>query len=122
MKTSVKAALLSAAILPGAGFFLLRQYLSGLLFLVPSLASLLYILRHFYQKTQALADQILLGEIPPDISFMMAKIFSETDPEKIRLLSLAAWIFAASWLLSTLASAIAGHLHDKKLTPPPSFR
>lgn len=114
MKNSIKAALFSAAIVPGAGFFLLRQYLLGFLFLIPSLASLIFILRHYLVKTRDVTDQALLGEIPLQLDFMVAQVMQESDPEKIRLLSIASWIFLLSWGLSIAGSAIAGHLRDRK--------
>lgn len=113
MKNSVKAAIFSAVIVPGAGFFLLRQYLLGFCFLFPALGALTYILRHYFIKTRAVSEQLLLGEIPPDVTLMVAQVINETDPEKIRLLAVATWVFLASWLISIAASAYAGHLHDK---------
>jgi len=113
MKNSVKAAICSAAVVPGAGFFVLRQYLLGFCFLVPSLGALAYILRHYFIKTRAVSEQLLLGEIPPDVTLMVAQVMNETDPEKIRGLAVATWVFLASWIISIAVSAYAGHLHDK---------
>ena len=115
MKNSVKAAICSATIAPGAGFFVLRQHLLGCCFLVPALGALIYILRHYFIKIRAVSEQLLLGEIPPDVALMVAQVMNETDPEKIRWLAVATWIFLASWIISIAASAYAGHLRDKKI-------
>ncbi len=66
MKNSVKAALFSALVFPGTGHFIIKRYLRGLVFFLPSLLSLLYLLRYSVNKAYAIAEQITQGNIPLD--------------------------------------------------------
>lgn len=122
IKNSVKAALFSAAILPGAGFFLLRHYLLGICFLSVPMAFLIYLLQHYLHKVLAVTEQLVQGHLPPDLARLVAEVLAETDPDKAQWLLLAKWGYVLSWFAGILASAFAGHLRDKKMLARAEFR
>lgn len=115
MNHALKAGLASAAVLPGSGFFVLKHYLLGACFLLPSLVSLTYILQYYFTKTLAVTERMLLGELPPDIGILVAEILTEPNPEAIFWLSTAKWIYLSSYLLGIIASAYAGYRFDRKI-------
>jgi hypothetical protein len=115
MNYATKAGLASAAVLPGAGFFVLHHYLFGACFLLPSLASLIYILHHYFNKTLAVTERMVLGELPPDIGILVADILAETNPDTILWLSVAKWVYVGSYLLGIVASIYAGYRRDNTI-------
>ena len=61
MKKSVKAALLSGLVFPGVGQFSLKRYLRGLVFFVPAMLSLVFIVDSSMRRAFAIAGQIERG-------------------------------------------------------------
>lgn len=116
MNHALKAGLASAAVLPGSGFFVLKHYFLGACFLLPSLASLTYLLHYYFTKTLAVTERMVLGELPPDIGILVAEILTETNPDAIFGLATAKWIYLGSYLLGIVASAYAGHRFDRKIS------
>lgn len=114
MKQSLKAALLSGLAFPGTGHFILKQYLRGLIFFLPSLISLLYLLRYSVNKANALAAQIAQGNIPLDATVIGKAIAASPADAELVQLEIAAWILLISWLLGIVDSFRQGQIADQK--------
>jgi hypothetical protein len=115
MKLSLKAALLSGLAFPGTGHFILKQYLRGLIFFLPSLISLLYLLRYSVNKANALAAQIAQGNIPLDAAVIGKAITASPAGTELAQLEIAAWILLVSWLLGIVDSFRQGQLADRNI-------
>lgn len=114
MKNAGKAAVYSATLFPGAGFFFLRHYVLGTVFFLPSLVPVFYIMRHYMAKTQTLAEQVVLGHIPLDIPAMVKRIMSESDPAVVQWIIALKIAFMVIWIISIAGSWYAGRRRDKK--------
>ena len=114
MKLSFKAALLSGLAFPGTGHFILKQYLRGMIFFLPSLISLLYLLRYSVNKANALATQIAQGNIPLDTAVISRAIAASPVDAELGQLEFAAWVLFASWLLGIADSFRQGQIADRK--------
>jgi hypothetical protein len=114
MKSSTKAAIYSATVAPGAGFFFLRQHLWGLVFLLPSLVPFFLLMRHYFTKTQWVAERAVMGELPLNIRVMLEEVLRESDPAVTAWIWQMKGVFIAIWIVSIIASAVAGHQRDKK--------
>ena len=114
MKQSLKAALLSGLAFPGTGHFILKQYLRGLIFLLPSLMSLLYLLRYSVNKAYAIAEQITQGNIPLDPAVINELIAAAPATAEATRLSIATWTLLIIWLLGIADSYRQGQLADQK--------
>jgi hypothetical protein len=66
MKASTKAALISALIFPGLGHLALKRGQRGLLFILPSLAAVGYLVRSVLVLVATLADDVASGKLSPD--------------------------------------------------------
>lgn len=97
MNNLTKAMLKSALLLPGAGHASLGRAARGLLFLLPSLACLIFLARELLPRTQLLMDQALSGELPPDpllIAERVAALSANDGP----WMSYAIVIVAVCWV------------------------
>jgi len=118
MKWSLKAALCSALIFPGAGHILLRQYFIGALLGLPAFGILLYLFEHYRRKANALVEVWLYQGLPSDLSAMTQAILAEPDNATAQLLTTLGFTFLAIWTTGILLSAFAGHRRDKQRERP----
>jgi hypothetical protein len=76
LKASTKAALISLLIFPGLGHLVLqpRRGTRGLLFLVPTLAGVLYLLKTMLQLTDQLMTELNSGALALDPVAILARV------------------------------------------------
>jgi|SRR5690606_7428086 len=107
MKLSVKAALFSGLVYPGAGFFLLKRYWLMLLFALPATLAFGYLLHYVMDVAQVIAERIVNGEIPADM-FAIRSAIKSALAEDNPLLTTAKIAFLVSWLGSIAVSYWSG--------------
>jgi hypothetical protein len=110
MNTAQRAAIASATIFPGAGLFLLRQYVRGLIFSVPALIIVAMLFMNMLKVSSRISDQLAQQEIPFDVvaigQQLHLAIFDSPYWQEGK------WILLASWLLSIISSYYAGKKID----------
>jgi TM2 domain-containing membrane protein YozV len=74
MNRSVKAALISGLVFPGAGHLYLRHPLRGCLFLLPALLGAYVYTSDMMTRVSAMLDQVLAGRVAPDPAAIAAKL------------------------------------------------
>jgi hypothetical protein len=116
MKKSVKAALLSALVLPGAGHFLLKSYLRGAILLASSLWSVTYIIKITMDRANVITEKILSGQIPFDIDVIREQLTALPEDSQITSLNIALYVFIACWVIGVIDAGRIGHLQDKPPT------
>lgn len=112
MKKSVKAVLLSGLLFPGTGHFSLKRYQRGMLFFIPALMSLVFIINYVLNKALSIADQILQSPIPLDAEAISQMIYPANGASEVFMLNLATWIFIACWIISMIDSYRLGKVAD----------
>jgi hypothetical protein len=113
MKKSLKAALFSGLIFPGAGHFALRRYLRGMIFFVPSIISLLFIVGNSIRKALAIVGQIERGEIPLDPQVISSLVSASATGPDSAMLNTAQWIIIFCWIISMIDAYRLGKLADQ---------
>lgn len=113
MKQSIKAALISGLLFPGLGQILvLKRYARGCIFLLPTLAGSLYILRVALAQANVLAGQLANGTLPFDIAMIAQQIAaSRTNGPAMTAATLACVL---CWSASILDAVLFGndqHFH-----------
>ena len=99
MKTATKAALFSAIVFPGAGYFVVQKKVQGVIAFLITLAGLSIMMVEAYQKAKIIAEKIVAGVIPLDIQLIREQIIltpGNLSPETATYLSLsigAVWLF-----------------------------
>lgn len=103
MKLSVKSALFSGFVYPGAGFFLLKRYWLLIVFALPATLAFGYILYYVMEVAQTIAERIANGQIRPDV-FAIRSAIRDALAADNPLLTTAKIAFAVSWLGSVPVS------------------
>jgi hypothetical protein len=107
MDRSIKAALLSALVFPGAGQFFLRRRLAGSLFALPALGALLLFISQVFERFYPIIDDIQVGRMAPDLLLIMERVHRVMDDGAAQLNG-ALWTMLALWLASTVHAFLAG--------------
>ena len=74
MNRSVKAALLSALVFPGAGQLFLKRGLRACLFLLPTVGAIAMFVNQAFEQATLITNQILAGTLPADPVALAASI------------------------------------------------
>ncbi|MGS0690055.1 DUF6677 family protein [Shewanella sp. 0m-4] len=112
MKTSIKAALLSAFICPGSGHFYLKKYAMGKVLLVTTVTSLCFLLWHAYQRAQIISQQILNGEIPLELNAIYSAVTQAPLGNEALYINIATMGFILAWVIGIIDSYRLGKQLD----------
>lgn len=112
MRKSIKAALLSGLVFPGAGHLFLKKHISGAVLACASLAAFYLIIANIIEKAQQITEKILQGEIALDvdaITELVSRQPSGNDPQ----LEIAWFVLIICWLIAIADSYRCGRAQDK---------
>jgi hypothetical protein len=120
MKQSIKAALISALLFPGLGQILvLKRYARGCIFLLPTLAGTLYILRVAMAQVNVLAGQLANGTLPFDITVIAQQIAaSRTNGPAMTAATLACVLCWSASILDAIFFGNDQHYHHPHASHP----
>lgn len=104
MKKSVKAALLSAFVYPGAGHFYLKKYSVCALFACTFSVPLYFIISEIIAKAENIVEQIKSGEIPSDIAAISESLSSSTIGVNEQELNIKMYVLAVIWIIGIIDS------------------
>ena len=113
MRKSIKAALVSGLIFPGAGHFSLKRYQRGMIFFAPSMLSLLVLVYYALNKAYFIADLVAQGTVPLDNASMTNLILAPSSGTELLMLNAATWLFIFCWVISIIDSFMLGNTVDK---------
>ena len=132
MKLPIKAALYSALVFPGAGYFILqrnKQATAFLLMTLIGLAGLAYEpvsqMPSLIKKTQLIAEKIAYGQLPMDLTViapMIRKdIISTLDSASPTLIGSISIVLGFLWIIGILDCYRLGQSKQKTLKPHASL-
>ena len=104
MKKSIKAALLSAFLCPGAGHIYLKKYLFGSILILVAFTTLFVITSKAVEKASVISEQIAKGEIPYDMEVIRDLISKSQSPEEIQQINTMTLIFIFAWFVGIFDS------------------
>jgi len=113
MKTSIKAALISAFVFPGAGHFFLKKYTVGTLLAGISSAILYVVISKTVERALQIADKIQSGEVQPQLAAIAEFIASQPVGAEDQLLSVATYVLLGAWLCGIIDSYRVGRAQGK---------
>jgi len=114
MKNSLKAALLSALVLPGAGQIMLKRYSSGSLFALISMVTLSVIVSKIIKLSSVIAAKINSGALDESSNGLIGIVSNSMVEANTGVMNTAFLIYMGVWILSILDAYRVGDLVDKK--------
>ncbi|NND00047.1 MAG: hypothetical protein HKN85_07685 [Gammaproteobacteria bacterium] len=117
MKKSTVAVLFSAFVFPGAGHIFLKRYVSAAVIGGAALVALYLLASVAIDQAQKIADKILTGEIPAEISEITAAVLSQPGGSQTELTNMATGILIASWLLAIVDCLRLGRADNDRISP-----
>lgn len=110
MKRSIKAALLSSIVFPGAGQFLLKKYYLGALFAGLAFISLCVILMDIVERSLLIVEQIQQGQISFDVITISASLLEQQSiSSSSTVVRTASIVLILTWLISVIDTFITKH-------------
>jgi hypothetical protein len=119
MKKAIKAALLSGLIFPGAGHCSLKRFKRGLVFFIPAILSMVFLIQHTVNQALGIVEQIEQGTVPLDAEAISKLIAAPPPDTTLLLMNIATWVLVACWAGAIVDSYRLGHIADQE-TPPNS--
>jgi len=109
MNKSMKAALLSALVFPGAGHIFLKRYISAAFLASTALSALYIVTANILERALQITDKILQGELQPDIATITEFILKSPAGTDTQFINIAVITLTLSWLIGILDSFRAGY-------------
>jgi hypothetical protein len=107
MNKTIKAALLSSLVFPGAGQFLLKKHLLGGVLAGIAFISLCVIFVDIVERSLLIADKIQQAETPLDLGTISALILEQqTTALSGSIVSIASIVLLSAWIISIIDSFI----------------
>ena len=109
-----RAAILSAAIYPGAGLFFLRHYLRGCIFAIPATLIIILLFKNLFDTAVALNKQLAAEAAKGNYAIDLGHLWSSLHASLFNspYWDQGKWILLASWILSIISSYFAGKKMD----------
>ena len=113
MRLSLKAALLSAFVLPGSGHFLLKKHVAGALLAGTTVLCLWVLLSTALERAAEISLKIQSGEIPLDMTRIVEEISNPAVGGGTQLTDIATYALVICWLVGIADAYRIGRLRDR---------
>jgi hypothetical protein len=114
MTQAIKAALLSALVFPGAGYFFLKRYIRGLVVTSATVASLYFLISGLVTQALRITEKIQRGEVQPDIQAITDLVTAQTTGSDVRVITIVSYGLLIVWLFCIVDSYRIGRKNDKE--------
>lgn len=112
MTKSIKAALLSTLVFPGAGHFFLKRHIRGIILTVATIASLYFLISGVVEKALQITDKIQRGQVQLDIAAITELVSAQ--PTGSEVITIASYVLMIAWLIGIIDSYRIGRIQDKE--------
>lgn len=113
MTKSIKAALLSALVFPGAGHFFLKRHIQGIILTTATIASLYFLISGVVTKALQITDKINRGEIQLDVAAINDLVSAQPTGSEVQVITIASYVLLIAWLIGIVDSYRIGRIQDK---------
>lgn len=104
MKLSVKVLIYSGLVFPGAGYFILKKKLRGVMAFAITFSCLLFIITEVFHRANIIAEKIIRGEIVYDIAVIREQILLTPGSLSEGAMNTLSILIGMVWLFSMLDS------------------
>jgi len=98
MKLSTKAAIYSALVFPGAGYFVVKKTVHGAVAFLITFVGLALVMVEAFHKAQIIADKMVAGAIPLDIGVIREQILTTPGVFSATVVSAISIVIGVVWL------------------------
>lgn len=113
MTTSMKAALLSALVFPGAGHFFLKRHLHGVALVSATIASLYFLISGAVERALQITGKIQQGEVPLDLVAITELVSAQPTGIEAQRFDIASAVLLIAWLIGIIDSYRVGRIKEK---------
>jgi hypothetical protein len=113
MATSMKAALLSALVLPGAGHFFLKRHIRGIILACATIASLYFLISGVVKKAQHIVEKVQRGEVLLDVAAITELVSAQPADSEMHIITLASYVLLIAWLIGIIDAYRIGRIQNK---------
>ncbi len=113
MRESLKAALWSIFIFPGSGHFYLKKPVTGTIMVSIAIMALLIVLIGVVERANQIADKIIRGELPLDLSLIPDMVSKQSQQSGSQAMDFATYILIAIWIIAAIDAYRLGRVKDK---------
>lgn len=110
MNRSVKAALLSALVFPGAGHFFLKRYIPGSVLAGSAFVALYILVSTAVARAVQITNEIQRGEVELDIAAITELVSSHPTGPESQILSITTAALLISWVIGIVDSYRVGRV------------
>jgi len=112
MEKSVKAALLSALVYPGAGHYFLKKNIMCVVFVIAFSVPFYFIISDLIEKAEHVVEQIENGKIPLDITAISESLTQSTVGVAAQELNVSMYLLVIIWLVGIVDSYRIGRIKN----------
>jgi hypothetical protein len=112
MDKSIKAALLSAFVFPGAGHLYLKKYVSAVVLAGAAFVPLYWLVSKTVEMTLAISDKILSGAVPLDVAAITALVSKQVMATEGYLYDVCMAVIVIVWLVAIFDAYRLGRLQS----------
>ena len=98
MKLSTKAAIYSALVFPGAGYFVVKKTVHGTVAFLITFAGLALVMVEAFHKAQIIADKIVTGEVAIDLGVIREQILTTPGVFSTTVVSAISIVIGVVWV------------------------
>ncbi|MFT5717823.1 MAG: hypothetical protein ACJAWS_002754 [Oleiphilaceae bacterium] len=113
MKKSLKAALLSAFVLPGSGHFFLKKYTMGSILAIAAFSGLYSIIVTTIDKALKIAEKIQTSSPPLSIEEISALISQQILHSEAQQINAALLVLLVAWVIGIIDAYRLGAIQEK---------
>ena len=114
MTKSIKAALLSALVLPGAGHFFLKSHIRGIILTGVTVASLYFLISGVVEKALQIVEKINRGQVQLDVAAITELVSAQQTGSEMHVITIASYVLMIAWFIGIIDSYRIGRIQDKK--------
>ena len=104
MKLSTRALIYSGLVFPGAGYFVVKKTVHGAIAFLITFIGLVVVMIEVFHKAQIIAEKIVMGVIPIDISVIREQILVTPGMFNISVVSAVSVVIGLVWLVGVVDS------------------
>ncbi len=108
MSHSIKAALLSALVFPGAGHLFLKKYISAIALSSAAFSVAYFLTTTMIERAMQITEKIQSGQIPLDVTSINELVSAQSNGADGQALNIATIVFIIIWLVGIMDSYRVG--------------